>query len=272
MENNILTLYKKHLSEKTMIILLSPSKIQYDSIRHISEIITQPVFMSESECLVKSIRKLSVISLAELLKVKIDLAKTNAERYARWQTPFTLDNASQAVMLFNGEAFHGLNAGSISVEHFSFLQDKLRIFSGLYGILKPFDLIQPYRLDMGDRFKTDENQDLYSFWSTRITNIINQEVKETEGSGIILNLSSVEYFKVLDKKKLNARIINVDFLENRPDGFKNITIYTKKARGLLARFVTENEIEDPEYLKAFDYEGYMFNFELSTKNKLIFTR
>lgn len=253
-----------------MIIVLSPAKLQKENTHNISNTSTQPLFLSESEQLVKSIRKLSVISLSELLKINIELAKINAERFSKWHRPFTPENSSQAVMLFNGEAFHGLDAGSIASEHFSFMQKKLRLFSGLYGILKPFDLIQPYRLDLNDKFKTNDNLDLYSFWSNKITNALNKDLKEN--SGILLNLASMEYFKVIDRKKLKARIINVDFLENRPDGLKSITIYTKKARGLLARFVTENEIEDPEYLKAFDYEGYMFNFELSTENKLIFTR
>ncbi|HET9570848.1 MAG TPA: peroxide stress protein YaaA [Bacteroidales bacterium] len=255
-----------------MIVLLSPAKIQDFKSEPTLFKSTQPIFMDEAESLVNRIRRLSISALADLLKINPSLARLNADRYAQWKRPFTIKNAKQAVMVFNGEVFHGLDVRNIAQEHFAYLQNHLRIFSGMYGILRPFDLIQPYRLDIGDAFLTEDHENLYSFWKQKLTDTLNQELVKRKEPPIVLNLASGEYMKGIDLKKLNARVINVDFLQMEPRGYKTIVVYTKKARGMMTRFVVENRIQDPELLKGFDSEGYMYNSILSKENKMVFTR
>ena len=255
-----------------MIILLSPAKIQNFKPEVSLMVGSQPHFLQEASELVAQIRQLSISKLGEILKINADLAKQNAERYAHWQTPFTPQNAKPTVQVFNGEVFHGLDVRSLQKPALEFMQQHLRIFSGLYGLLNPFDLIQAYRLDFGDSFRTTEGKTLYHFWSEKVTAHLNESLNSTKGPKIVLNLASGEYMKGIQKNKLDASIIDVDFLQMQPHGTKNIVIYTKKARGMLARFVLEHQISDPEELKGFDAEGYHWNHALSTKNKLVFTR
>lgn len=255
-----------------MLIIISPAKIQNFKQEKITMGHTMPDFLDEAEDLVNQVRQLSVSALAELLGINTKLAMTNAERFATWHRPFTPENAKQAVLVFNGEVFHGLDVRSLQSNQLAYLQDHLRIFSGLYGILRPFDLIQPYRLDVSDKLNNDSGEDLYGYWKQKVTSKINEALENSGNPETLLNLTSGEYIKCLDRKSIKARIIDVDFYEENPDGFKTIVVYTKKARGMMTRFVIENEIDDPEYLKAFDYEGYYYNRNLSKKDKLIFTR
>jgi cytoplasmic iron level regulating protein YaaA (DUF328/UPF0246 family) len=233
---------------------------------------TLPVFLKEAESLVHQIRQLSVIHLSRLLEINLDLAQLNAERFSNWHLPFTEENAKEAVFVFNGEVFHGLNAKSLKLEDLEYLQSHLRIFSGLYGLLKPLDLIQPYRLDLPNRLKNEKGKDLYAFWGDRITEAINQTLPTTGKPETLLNLSSGEYVKCINRKLLNARVIDVDFLESKNGVYKPIVVYIKKARGLMTRYVVENRLEDPEDLKGFHAEGYWYNPELSKTDKLVFTR
>jgi uncharacterized protein len=255
-----------------MIILLSPAKIQ--NIKQEPSLIgsTQPVFLDEAEKLVHQIRKLSISTLSGLLSINPHLAQLNAERFAQWQRPFTPKNAKQAILTFNGEVFNGLKVHNLAAEHHDYMQEHLRIFSGLYGILRPFDLIQPYRLDFGDPFKTEEDESLYHFWTHRITKYLNDLFAGQKGTPVLLNLSSSEYMKAVNRKKLQARILSIDFMEHQPRGYKTIVVYTKKARGMMTRFVLENHLENPKYLKGFDSEGYLFNPDLSKEDHWFFTR
>jgi uncharacterized protein len=255
-----------------MIILLSPAKIQNFNREEVLSKTTQPEFLDEAEQLVAQIRKMSIAKLADLLKINPEIARLNAERFASWQRPFTSQNAKPSVQVYNGEVFHGLDVRSLPLSTLGYLQNHLRIFSGLYGILKPFDLIQPYRLDFGDSFLTEDGLTLYKFWSEKITTSLNKALDANGGRRIVLNLASGEYIRGLDKKKLDAELIDVDFLQMQPKGYKTIVIYTKKARGMMTRFVLENELEDPDYLKGFDSEGYFWHQNRSTSNKLVFTR
>jgi uncharacterized protein len=255
-----------------MIVLLSPAKIQDFKQESPLAKSTQPDFLAEAETLVSQVRRLSVSALAELLKINPSLARLNADRFGQWRRPFTEKNAKQSVMVFNGEVFHGLEVRTMAAEHLKYLQNHLRIFSGMYGILRPFDLIQPYRLDIGDTFITEEGENLYTFWREKLTDTLNIELDKLKEPPVVLNLASGEYIKGLDRKKLNAKVIDVDFLQMEPRGYKTIVIYTKKARGMMTRFVIENRIKNPEHLKGFDCEGYTFNSELSKENKMVFTR
>jgi uncharacterized protein len=255
-----------------MIILLSPAKIQQFKPESPLCSFTQPKYLNEAEELVQQIRCLSVSSLANLLNINPSMALQNAERFSRWQLPFSDKNAKPAVQVFNGEVFHGLDVRNLHSSHYEYLQNHLRIFSGLYGLLRPFDLIQPYRLDFGDPFRTQNNQNLYAYWTEKLTQNLNEMLVETNEPSIVLNLASGEYIKGINQKKLSARVISVDFLQNEPSGSKTIVIYTKKARGMMTRFVVENRIEDPENLKGFDSEGYLFDPDMSKENRFVFTR
>ena len=255
-----------------MIVLLSPAKIQDFKPESPLAKSTQPDFLSEAETLVSQVRRLSVSALAELLKINPSLARLNADRFSQWRRPFTEKNAKQTVLVFNGEVFHGLDVRTLAKEHLKYLQNHLRIFSGMYGILRPFDLIQTYRLDIGDTFLTENGENLYTFWKDQLTDTLNNELLKLKEPPVVLNLASGEYIKGIDRKKLNARVIDVDFLQMEPRGYKTIVIYTKKARGMMTRFVIENKIKNPEQLKGFDCEGYMYNPALSKKDKMVFTR
>ena len=255
-----------------MIVLLSPAKIQDFKPEPPLFKSTQPDFLVEAETLVSQVRRLSVSALADLLKINPSLARLNADRFGQWRRPFTEKNAKQTVLVFNGEVFHGLDVRSMATEHLKYLQDHLRVFSGMYGILRPFDLIQPYRLDIGDTFLTEDGENLYAFWREKLTETLNQELAKRKEPPVVLNLASGEYIKGIDRKRLNARVIDVDFLQMEPRGYKTIVIYTKKARGMMTRFVIENRINDPEHLKGFDCEGYVYNAELSKESKMVFTR
>lgn len=255
-----------------MIVLLSPAKIQNFKTEPVLFPVSQPTFLDEAAQLVEIIREMSMENLGDLLKVNFELVQLNAERFSKWQLPFTTENAKPAVQVFNGEVFHGLDVRSLDQPGLHFLNRHLRIFSGLYGLLKPFDLIQPYRIDFGDDFRLPNGQNLYAFWSDKITDELNRALDELDEPRIILNQASNEYIKGINRKKINATILNVDFLQIQPVGYKTIVVYTKKARGMMTRFVTENRLTDDDYLKAFDLEKYMWNQHLSTNKKLVFVR
>jgi len=255
-----------------MLIILSPAKIQNFTPQKPVGNFTQPVFTNEAESLVHQIRKISVISLAKLLEINLDLAHLNAGRFSTWHMPFSPENAKEAVFVFNGEVFHGLDTMSLKSEDYDYLQTHLRIFSGLYGLLKPFDLIQPYRLDLTTKLKTDKGNDLYAFWGDKITLKINEALTTSGKPEVLLNLSSGEYFKCINRKLLQARVIDIDFLELKNGLYKPIVVYIKKARGMMTRYVIENKMEDPEKLKGFNAEGYWFHPNLSSENKFVFIR
>lgn len=257
-----------------MLILLSPAKIQNFKPLNMVQKHTLPVYLKEAEKIIGALKSYSIQDLARLMQVNTRIAEQNADRFFHWHTPFTPDNAKQALYVYNGEVFHGLDAGSMSKQEIDYAQCHLRILSGLYGVLRPLDLIQPYRLDVSNQVSPEFGHDLYDFWKERISREVRKTLDKTEKPEIILNLMSNEYFRTLDPAILKARIINVEFLQYQPvtDRFKPIVIYIKKARGLMARFVIRHEINDPESLKAFSEEGYWYNEQLSSDNKLVFVR
>jgi len=255
-----------------MLLLLSPAKIQNFTPQQYAREHTMPEFLDAAEILVHKIKQLSQVELAELLDINSNLAQLNADRHFNWQLPFTPRNAKQAVFVFDGEVFRGLDARTFNREEYIYLQSHLRILSGLYGVLRPLDLIQPYRLDVSTRLKTEAGINLYAFWKNRITQSLNQAIIESGGPKVLLNLASGEYFKSINRGQLKAEVIDFDFLENKNDAYRPIVMYIKKARGMMVRYVIQNRIENVEDLKGFNEDGYWFNTRFSSENKLVFTR
>jgi cytoplasmic iron level regulating protein YaaA (DUF328/UPF0246 family) len=255
-----------------MILLLSPAKIQNFAPQQYVKDYTLPEFLDSAEILVNKIKKLSRTELAEILDINSNLAQLNADRHFNWQVPFTTKNAKQTVFVFNGEVFRGLDAASFTPNDFAYLQSHLRILSGLYGVLRPLDLIQPYRLDVSTKLDTGTGKNLYAFWGSLITGALNEAIKDSGGPQVLLNLASGEYIKTINRRKLKAEVIDFDFLENKNGAYKPIVVYIKKARGMMVRYVIQNRIENVDDLKGFNEDGYWFNSGLSTEKKLVFTR
>ena len=254
-----------------MLTVISPAKtLDFDS-PPVTDAHTQPAHLTQSRKLVRRLRELSAADLSRLMKISDDLAQLNRDRYKHWKTPFRSENARQALFAFKGDVYIGLDAGSMQPEDLEFAQDHLRILSGLYGLLRPLDLMQPYRLEMGTRLDTDQGSNLYQFWGDRITRSLNQELQQTS-SATLINLASGEYFKSVKPALLKADIVTPAFREFRDGEYKFIQFYAKKARGLMARYLVDQRIDKPEGLKDFDYEGYKYNASLSTAKDWVFTR
>ncbi|QBG46906.1 peroxide stress protein YaaA [Verrucomicrobia bacterium S94] len=249
-----------------MICLLSPSKSMDMEPVNLKDF-TEPLFLEKSQQLISRARKFSTAELMEFMEISEKLAELNRQRFNDWNLPFTLENAKQAVFAFTGDVYDGLDAGSLKKADLNFAQEHLRILSGLYGLLKPLDLIQPYRLEMSRPLETRGAKNLYQFWSTLIT----EELNQTPGDAII-NLASNEYFKAIDKKTLKKDIISPVFKDGKNGTFKIISFFAKKARGAMARFIIENRVTSPEELLKFNESGYAFNPELSTPATPVFTR
>ncbi len=252
-----------------MKIIISPAKSLDFENKVTTDVYTQPRFLEQSEKLNKKLKTLSRKKLSELMKISDDLASLNYDRNQDWQPPFSLDNAKQAVFAFTGEVYRGIDANSISEDKIPVLQDKLRILSGLYGLLKPLDLIQPYRLEMGTKLKVGRRENLYKFWDTKLAESLNEELEEGE---LLINLASTEYFKALPKKALKVPMITPVFKDFKNGQYKTIMTFAKKARGLMVRYIIDNNVETLEELKGFDVEGYGFSEEMSTETELVFTR
>lgn len=252
-----------------MKLVLSPAKtLDYES-KIPTQRTSEPQFLTEAERLNKLLRKKSVRSLAKLMDISRDLSELNYERNQEWSLPFTDENARPAIYTFAGDVYRGFDAYSLPLDKLTFAQHSVRILSGLYGILKPLDLMQPYRLEMGTNLKVGRNKNLYDFWKKKITKSLNEELKKDE---VFVNLASNEYFKAIDKKNLNVPIIDIKFQEHKGDKYTTIAIFAKVARGAMARFIVENEIEDIDSIKAFNYEGYRYTEKLSSERELVFTR
>ena len=254
-----------------MLIVISPAKSLDFETPAPTNHFTIPSMLEESEKLVARLRKMKPKQLSELMGISANLGQLNYERYQTWHQPFTPDNAKQAVLAFNGDVYQGLEAHTLSEEQLLKLQNKLRILSGLYGVLRPLDLMQPYRLEMGTKLKYQRADDLYAFWKKKITPAIKDAIAES-GSNVLINLASNEYYKSIDSKKLGAEIVTPQFKEGKNGQYKMISFFAKKARGLMTRFIIENNIEKAEELQAFDLEGYVFNPRLSKPGKPLFTR
>ncbi len=254
-----------------MLVIIAPAKKLDFSYYPINNNYTIPEYINYSEELVKKIRNYNPFELSNLMNISIDLAELNLKRYSEWHLPFTKKNSKEAILAFNGEVFQKLKAKEFSQAEFEFAQDNLFILSGLYGILRPFDLIQPYRLEMGISFPMKNTINLYEFWNGKITDSINRRLEE-RNKNIIINLASQEYFKAVNEKKLKAKIVTPVFKEFRNGEYKTIFIYVKQARGMMCNFIIKNRIENPEELKFFDKSGYHFDANLSTNNRWVFTR
>lgn len=254
-----------------MLIVISPAKSLDFKIPPVISDYTVPEFLTESEKLIGRLKTLSPKKISDLMGISADLGELNFKRFQEWHLPFNPENAKQAIFAFNGDVYQGLNATTLSKEKLMLAQSKLRILSGLYGVLKPLDLMQPYRLEMGTKLKYYKSKDLYAFWNPLITKKINEAVSES-GTKVLVNLASNEYFKSIDKKKLKAEIATPDFKEFKNGSYKMISFFAKRARGLMSRFIIENNISDPSDLLAFEAEGYTFNSRLSTPGNPVFTR
>lgn len=203
------------------------------------------------------------------MAISKDLSQLNYERNQDWSLPFTKDNARPAIYAFNGDVYRGLDAYTIPKSKIKKLQDTVRILSGLYGVLKPLDLIQPYRLEMGTKLEVGKQKNLYGFWKDELTKALNEELDDDE---LFLNLASVEYFKAIDRKALKVPIVDVDFKELKNGEYKTIGIYAKLARGFMARYIIDHNAETLDDVKGFDLENYRYHEKLSVENKLVFTR
>lgn len=254
-----------------MIILLSPAKTLNFEIQPQTDNFSQPDFTSEAETIVNVLRKYSPARLQELMRINPKLAELNASRYLEWHLPFTPENAMQALLVFKGEVYNGLKAESLTEADLLFAQDHLRILSGLYGILRPLDLMQPYRLEMGANLKINRKKDLYHFWGNKLTAHLNELLEGTDQK-FIINLASDEYFNAINPRKLNAKIIKPVFKDYSGGSYRFITVYGKKARGMMSRFIIQNRIVEAEKLKLFDEEGYFYNDQLTSGNTWVFTR
>ena len=252
-----------------MKIIISPAKsLDFESEVPVTKF-TNPRFLAQSETLNKKLKSLSKKKLGDLMSISDDLASLNYERNQTWETPFTKENAKQAIYAFTGAVFLGIDVNSLSEDKIDVMQDRLRILSGLYGLLKPLDLIQPYRLEMGTKLKVGRKDNLYKFWDTTLAESLNEELKDDE---LLINLASSEYFKALPKKVLKVPMTTPVFKDFKNGQYKTIMTYAKKARGFMVRYIIENEVNTLEELKGFNTDGYAFSEELSKDNELVFTR
>lgn len=254
-----------------MLSVISPAKTLDFETPSTTDKVTQPDFLNHSKPLIEILRDYSPQQLSDLMGISDKLAGLNAARFADWQPPFTLDNAKPAVQAFQGDVYTGLEANTFSDDDNLFAQHHLRILSGLYGLLRPLDLIQAYRLEMGTKLPNDAGKDLYAYWKPTLTQALNSAIEES-GSNVLVNLASNEYFKAIDTKKLGARIITPVFKDEKNGSFKIISFYAKKARGLMSAWIIQQQINDPEQLTAFDVAGYRFDPAASQGDTLVFTR
>lgn len=254
-----------------MLLVISPAKTLDFETPPTTDRFTLPGWLDQSQLLIERARRYSAHDLVELMEVSMAIAELNVERFAAWHTPFTPDNAKQALLAFKGEVYNGLQAQSLDEAALEFAQQHLRILSGLYGLLRPLDLMQPYRLEMGRPIDTARGKNLYEFWGNLITEGLNAQLVALKAHHLI-NLASSEYFKAVKPKLVKGEIITPEFKEKKNGEYKMLGVYAKKARGLMSRFVIDNRITDPQALKRFDSEGYHFNGKLSSETKWVFTR
>ncbi|MDU6412212.1 MAG: peroxide stress protein YaaA [Yersiniaceae bacterium] len=254
-----------------MLMIISPAKtLDYES-PLATRRYTQPLLLDHSQQLMERCRALTPPQIASLMSISDKLADLNAGRFQHWTPDFTPDNARQALLAFKGDVYTGLEAHSFSEQDFDFAQQHLRMLSGLYGLLRPLDLMQPYRLEMGTKLDNPRGKDLYAFWGTIITDALNEAVA-AQGDNVVVNLASDEYFRAVKPKQLQAELVKPVFLDEKNGSYKVISFYAKKARGLMSRFIITRQLTQPEQLKAFDLEGYRFDEARSQGNEYVFTR
>lgn len=254
-----------------MLIILSPAKKLDFKSSVVESQWTQNRFVDEAHTVVNALKKLSQNQLAEIMSLSPALAKLNYERYQDWHLPFSPDNSRQAIYAFNGDAYQGLDSKSLNNQDVEFAQNHLRILSALYGVIRPLDLIQPYRIEMGMKFSFGKYASLYQFWKSKITKTIIEDTLN-QGDNIVVNLASEEYFKALDENNKAVQYVHPVFKEFSNGQYKIVSQKAKRARGLMSRFIIQNRISDPEEIKLFDLERYFFSEKQSTKNQPVFTR
>lgn len=254
-----------------MLMVISPAKTLDYETPPVTDQHTQPLFVAQAAQLIEVMREYSPDQLSRLMKISDKLAGLNVARFTEWSSEFTTDNSKQALLAFKGDVYTGLDANSLTADELDYAQTHLRMLSGLYGLLRPLDLMQPYRLEMGTRVANPGGKDLYEFWGDLLTDTLNAHMEE-QGLGTLLNLASNEYFKAIKPGKLKANLVNVDFKDQKNGQYKIISFYAKKARGLMARYVIRNRIESVAALRQFDVDGYYFSEEHSTANQLVFLR
>ncbi len=255
-----------------MLVVISPAKTLDYETPPATRKNTQPEFLERASVLVDDARKMSPEDIQKLMGISDKLAQLNHERFMNWGTPFSPDNARQSVLAFKGDVYTGLDAGTMKAADFDFAQRRLRILSGLYGLLRPLDLMQPYRLEMGLKFATSSGgKNLYEFWGEEITAKLNQQLQKTK-SGVLVNLASNEYFKAVKPRALNAEIVTPVFKDERNGKYKVISFFAKKARGLMARYIIDKRLESVSELKKFRADGYCYNKSESSAREPVFTR
>jgi len=254
-----------------MLILISPAKSVDFETKSITKKFTMPDFLDKSEILIQELRKYSANDISKLMNVSSEIGELNFHRNLVWQKEFTPKNAKQALLAFTGEVYRGINALSLTTKELNESQNYLRILSGLYGLLRPLDLIQAYRLEMGTKLPNVIGSDLYQFWGLSITEKINETLDELNKKTVV-NLASNEYFKAVKPKLIKARIVTPIFKEEKDGQYKTIAIFAKKARGLMTRFIIQNKLKNPNDLKAFDLAGYRFSHEMSNDKEFVFVR
>ena len=254
-----------------MLTVLSPAKtLDYDT-APITQLSTVPRFMEQSALLVEDARGLNPDDIRSLMGVSEQIAHLNYERFMNWQAESTSDNAKQAVLAFKGDVYTGLQAETLSEEGLAFAQDRLRILSGLYGLLRPLDLMQPYRLEMGLKFLNQRGKNLYEFWGAQLTDTLNDDLANAN-TDVLINLASNEYFKAIKPKLLNADVITPQFKDLKNGQYKMISFFAKKARGIMARYIIDNSITEPEALKSFAEAGYYYSEAESKGGQWVFLR
>lgn len=254
-----------------MLTILGPAKTIDTSPHGVTDMFTSPLYLEQATVLVEQLQKYSISELKSLMKVSDKLATLTFERYATWRPTYTKDEAQQAILAFSGEVFNGLKARTLKEKDLVFAQEHVRILSGLYGVLRPLDMILPYRLEMGTKMPNPGGKNLYDFWKNIIPEKIEKETRRQD-KAVLINLASQEYFKSILPQSFPHQIITPVFKESDGEGYRNVTIYAKKARGMMLRFIIRNRIKDPKNLKAFDEEGYCFDPNLSNDTDWVFTR
>ena len=252
-----------------MLVVISPAKkLDENCDLDVISKFTVPPYLESSKKIIKALRGYSADNLSKLMNTSEKISELNYRRNIKWSLPFNKSNSLQALLMFKGDVYKGISVKDFNKDDFLFAQKSLRILSGLYGILKPLDLIQPYRLEMGTQLQIGKHRNLYDFWGDEITNILNSD----KNNDYLINLASVEYFKSINVDNLKSKLINVSFKEKRDGKYKIIAIYSKRARGLMSRYIIKNKIIDPKSLKKFNLEDYKFNKTLSSDSDLVFTR
>ena len=254
-----------------MLAILSPAKtLDFDS-PLVTDQHSVPKFTKESSALIRTLRELEPSEIGSLMGISDKLASLNHDRYAQWSPSFDDETARASILAFKGDVYQGLNAPTMSKRDFTWAQKRLRVLSGLHGLLRPLDRIHPYRLEMGTKLDNPKGKDLYQFWGSKVTDALNEALAE-QRSKVLVNLASNEYYKVVQADQIQGRVLTINFKEWRRDAYRFVSFSAKKARGLMARYMIDQRAENADALRGFDVDGYEFNEDLSSENEWIFTR